>query len=182
MPKGQWPPLLLSSLDVERARETLYGGVADGLNGCLEWVAGRRTVQGYGTAEFQALGQPRRVLFVHRVAWVLANDQDIPKEGRICHTCDNPPCVAPAHLFLGTALDNVRDAMAKGRRPAASGLRRNGHAVRWISAENAARGACGRGHPWTPENIMPVLIRGRFPGERCRACAAMPRATRHAKC
>lgn len=50
----------------------------------------------------------------HRFAWQSANGA-IPKGLNICHTCDNPPCVNPAHLWLGTTAQNVADKIAKGR-------------------------------------------------------------------
>lgn len=55
----------------------------------------------------------------HRVSWVLANGQ-ISQDGEqrslfVCHHCDRRDCTNPAHLFLGTHIDNVRDMVAKGR-------------------------------------------------------------------
>jgi hypothetical protein len=50
----------------------------------------------------------------HRVAW-RAYFGEIPKGLWVLHSCDNPPCVNPKHLFLGTHADNVEDKVAKGR-------------------------------------------------------------------
>jgi hypothetical protein len=49
----------------------------------------------------------------HRVAWQLENGS--PGDLCVLHRCDNPPCVNPSHLFIGTQLDNIRDRTAKGR-------------------------------------------------------------------
>jgi hypothetical protein len=74
---------------------------------CWEWQAARS--HGYG-----ALLWGGRIQSAHRVAWVLTNGS-IPVGLRALHHCDNPPCVRPDHLFLGTQRDNLRDASSKRR-------------------------------------------------------------------
>ena len=74
---------------------------------------------GYGSVHVPGKRSPQRA---PRVAWELTNGVPIPRRMLICHHCDNPPCVRPDHLFMGTPLDNMRDMIAKGRavRPKAS--------------------------------------------------------------
>lgn len=77
--------------------------------GCWEWQA-YRDPAGYGRFNVT----PRKPALAHRVAWEIENGP-IPDGLCVCHHCDNPPCVRPDHLFLGTARDNSDDKIAKGR-------------------------------------------------------------------
>lgn len=87
-------------------------------NQCWEW-GGSRLKAGYG----KILGPPpaHKTLLAHRVAWESHNAEPIPPGLMICHACDNPCCVNPAHLFLGSHLDNMADKARKGRAPTQGG-------------------------------------------------------------
>jgi hypothetical protein len=76
---------------------------------CWEWQAGR-TSKGYGS--FYIKGKNKRA---HRVAYLLANGEAPPDGLFVMHSCDNPPCVNPAHLSAGSHRQNTDDRIAKGR-------------------------------------------------------------------
>lgn len=81
-------------------------------NDCWEWLAGKRN--GYGS--FYVGGCNSNIIQVpaHRFSYEQFVGP-IPVNYFVCHRCDNPGCVRPAHLFLGTVLDNNQDMMKKGR-------------------------------------------------------------------
>jgi HNH endonuclease len=80
------------------------------LGPCWEWT-GLRRHPGYGVVSWAPEGTSR---VASRVSWELVNGP-IPDRLFACHKCDNPPCVRPSHLFLGTQRDNMRDCADKGR-------------------------------------------------------------------
>lgn len=81
-------------------------------DGCWEWKAARYS-NGYGAFSWPVVDRRERAL-AHRASYELTYGT-IPPGMLVCHHCDNPPCVRPDHLFLGTNSDNMRDASVKGR-------------------------------------------------------------------
>jgi hypothetical protein len=90
---------------------------------CWEWQASLNQA-GYG--QFAVVTtRPKRNDRAHRVSWILQFGE-IPDNLCVLHKCDNPKCVNPNHLFLGTRRDNIHDCIAKGRYRI--GCRHNGEA------------------------------------------------------
>jgi hypothetical protein len=81
-------------------------------SGCWEWISGK-DADGYGLFSGLVDGTPYKR--AHRWSWAFHNKEVIQKWGNICHKCDNPSCVNPDHLWLGTAMENQQDKHRKGR-------------------------------------------------------------------
>jgi HNH endonuclease len=81
---------------------------------CWEWTAGLDQ-RGYGRFQTGTSRATARTVLAHRWAYEEAHGP-IPDGLLVCHRCDNPACVRPDHMFLGTELDNQSDSWNKGRR------------------------------------------------------------------
>lgn len=104
-------------------------------SGCWLWT--RSVSMGYGKLWWDKKHQR-----AHRVSWELHNGA-IPDGMLVLHKCDTPPCINPAHLFLGTHADNAADKIAKGRW-VASGVRLS--RIEKSRAENQRKPAMTTGH------------------------------------
>lgn len=76
--------------------------------GCWIWT-GAKITAGYGTLNVNG-----KTAYAHRLSWSIHHGR-IPGKLFVLHRCDNPACVRPSHLFLGTAKDNAVDMVKKGR-------------------------------------------------------------------
>lgn len=113
---------------------------------CWLWTA---SLAGKGYGQFAPGGHQGTPLMAHRVAWEITNGA-IPDGLFVCHRCDNPKCVRPDHLFLGSNAENMQDASRKGR----------------IKNQNADKTHCDRGHSLSGDNVFV-----RWDGYRgCRTC------------
>gem|GEM_PF-2322759 len=82
-----------------------------GDDACWPWKrSANRRFNGYGRFKMNGIQ-----FLAHRVAWEISNDAVLPASDRVLHTCDNPMCCNPKHLFRGTQADNVADMFQKGR-------------------------------------------------------------------
>jgi hypothetical protein len=82
------------------------------MNECWNWT-GVPNMWGYGQIREEG-GRNAKKKLAHRISWIIHNGT-IPTGMLVLHTCDNPLCVNPNHLWLGTHQDNIDDMMRKGR-------------------------------------------------------------------
>jgi len=126
----------------ESLSEVLPGNYLVSETGCWNWTKGKMPF-GYGVVTFQ-----QKQIRTHRLSWMIHRGK-IPAGMCVCHRCDNPSCINPDHLFLGTFGDNNRDMKAKGR----------------MKHNHAGKRFCKRGHEFTEENTR--VYQGR---RYCREC------------
>jgi hypothetical protein len=108
----------MTEADIER----FFKFVEPELNtGCWLWSGSRSGLEGYGSIRIDGAN-----VRAHRASWRIHNGP-VPDGMCVCHRCDTPSCINPAHLFLGTNADNNWDKSRKGRCPDRKGTN-NGRA------------------------------------------------------
>ena len=118
-------------------------------DGCWEWT-GARDANGYGITWFR-LKQER----THRLSWHL--HFGAPGALHVLHRCDNPPCVRPDHLFLGTRSDNMRDCSDKGRTPRAKINRDTAEYIRRCCKAGQTQASVAAKHGITPTQVGRIV-------------------------
>ena len=128
--------------------ESFYAKVEKQEGGCWIWT-GSTSKNGYGQLSF---GGKRTT--AHRLSYEL-NKGAIPDGLVVRHTCDNPPCVNPAHLIVGTHQDNMDDKAERGRQRGPAGTPSIRPVFKTVEEKNIEKyGQCGCGTPLVPKDTQ----------------------------
>ncbi len=126
----------------------------DEVTDCWEYQGGKNNL-GYGM-----IRDEKRMRTTHRVSYEEHNNAQIPAGLCVCHKCDNPKCVNPAHLWLGTRIQNTQDMLSKGR-------------AKPFGAHLGLGGMTGKKQPTTHckhcNRLMPNNSYARFHGDKCKS-------------
>lgn len=121
---------------------------------CWTWT-GERQKAGYALVRHKGKRQT-----ASRIAWSIHHGKAFPQGKLACHSCDNPGCVNPHHIWPGSDKENMQDAIAKGR----------------FRTRKAPVMFCKNGHPFSSENTQ---IRIKKTGKTMRVCRACSRNRRN---
>lgn len=106
-------PITITTMLAAKHSSSFWSKVAiGGHSECWEWLGSKQHF-GHGAMSVNADGK-RTSVGAHRMSYVLHHGE-IPDGMIVRHTCDNPPCVNPAHLLIGTRADNAADMVNRGR-------------------------------------------------------------------
>ena len=130
------------------------------LGPCWIWT-GDHLKRGYGLLSF-GRGPTRKRILAHRISWELHYGRLPEGKPFVCHTCDNPPCCRPDHLFAGSDADNQRDMVAKGRNQ-----RGDNHWSRRMP-NRVARGVSKRDSKLTEDEVRAIRTRHATKGDSYR--------------
>ena len=128
---------------------------------CWIWIA-RKNHHGYGEFTFNG-----KVWKSHRLSYFLSNG-DFDKSLYVCHTCDNPSCVRPDHLFLASQKSNMIDMVDKKRHGNQKGVQSYDE---WLSIRpnKSIKDLCSAGHEFSYNNTR-IKKRGTGYARLCRTC------------
>lgn len=120
-------------------------------NECWEWKA--HTVRGYGVFALTHFKSVRANRFSYELEY-----GKIPNGMLVCHTCDNPKCVNPKHLFLGTHQDNMTDKVNKGRQAKGDkhGAKLHPERFQFLHAKGAPQGSKNTRTHLTENNVIEI--------------------------
>ena len=141
-------------------RFNAYAEIPEDRSACWGWT-GERQKAGYALVN-EGVGGRRRAP-ASRISWSLYHGRPWPDGMIACHSCDNPICVNPQHIWPGTNKDNTLDAVKKGR----------------VGAP-IYKTICKRGHALTPDNVLwRKGRRGKY--QECRICGRAKKRAAYAK-
>lgn len=126
---------------------------------CWLWTAGSASTD--PKLQYGKIGVGKKRQYAHRVSWILAYGD--PGSLHVLHKCDNPKCVRPDHLFLGTHVDNMKDRDQKGRTPLKKGTanlmaKYTDEQIAAVRSDTGSYASIARRHGMSPSHVRETIL------------------------